>query len=308
MPRIFCFGVGYTARRLLGVLRQNGWEVAGTSRSPEQRATLASSVILAYDFPLQHAGATLEGTTHLLSSVPPDEDGDPVLRNHGPELSELGDVTWAGYLSTTGVYGDRAGDWVDETSVTAPTSVRGKRRLAAEAGWLELQRNGGLPVHVFRLAAIYGPGRSAIDAVREGRARRIAKPGQMFSRIHVDDIVQTLRASMQKPNPGSVYNLADDAPSPAHEVVEHACMLLGAEPPPLVELAEAQLSPAAMDFYADNKRVSNARLRRELGVTLRYPNYRRGLSAILRDADGRHSPRSEPMNGEPSGQEPSFAQ
>ena len=285
MPRIFCFGVGYTARRLLAALREDGWEVGGTSRSPEQREGLASAGIRAYDFPLSEPAAALAGTTHLLSSVPPEEDGDPVLRNHGPELSKLGSLVWAGYLSTTGVYGDHGGGLVDETSATAPTSVRGKRRLGAEAAWLDLHRESELPVHVFRLAAIYGPGRSAIEAVRQRRAQRIFKPGQVFSRIHVDDIVQTLRASMRQPSPGRVYNLADDAPSPAHEVVEHACALLDAEPPPLVQLAEAQLSPAAMEFYADSKRVSNARMRRELGVTLRYPDYRRGLSAILRDAD-----------------------
>jgi nucleoside-diphosphate-sugar epimerase len=187
-----------------------------------------------------------------------------------------------GYLSTTGVYGDRAGGWVDESGELRPTGDRGRRRVAAETAWLDLWRRRGVPVHVFRLAGIYGPRRSAFDSLRQARAQRIDKPGQVFSRIHVDDIAAVLSVSMAKPNPGAIYNVCDDDPAAPAEVIAYAAGLLGIELPPLVPFAQAELSDMAQSFYADNKRVRNDRIKRELGVELAYPDYRQGLAAILK--------------------------
>jgi nucleoside-diphosphate-sugar epimerase len=188
-------------------------------------------------------------------------------------------LDWAGYLSTTGVYGDTKGEWVSEAAWLKPTGDRQKRRVEAERGWLGIYRQYGVPMHLFRLAGIYGPGRSALDSVRAGDAKRVDKPGQVFCRVHVDDIAATLRASMAKPTLGAVYNVADDLPTPSHEVVEHACRLLGVEPPPLIPFDQAELSPMAASFYTDCRRVKNDRIKRQLGVTLAYPDYRAGLDA-----------------------------
>ncbi|MGB8276190.1 MAG: SDR family oxidoreductase [Alphaproteobacteria bacterium] len=288
--RLFCFGLGYTARALGSALRRQGFQVAGTCRDPESASRLREEgfEVALFDTgrPLGDATAALSGVTHLLSSVPPDAAGDPVLRTHGRDIAELaGALRWAGYLSTTGVYGDRQGGWVDEGSEVSPSGERGLRRAAAEADWLDLWWDGGLPVHVFRLAGIYGPGRSAIDQVRAGRARRIVKPDQVFSRIHVDDIVATLIASMERPRPGAVYNVCDDEAAPPQDVVAYACELLHAPPPPLVPFEDAGLSEMGRSFFDDNKRVRNDRIKDELGVRLRYPDYRSGLRAIL-EAEG----------------------
>jgi len=224
----------------------------------------------------------LNGATHLLVSVPPDAAGDPVLAQHGGDIGTLaGQLSWLGYLSTTGVYGDRGGGWVDETAQLLPTGERGRRRFTAEQGWLQLWRDRGAPVHIFRLAAIYGPGRSALDALRAGTAKRIDKPGQVFSRIHVEDLANVLIASMERPRPGAVYNVCDDNPAPPAAIVTHAAELLGIEPPPPMPLEAAGLSAMARSFYDDNKRVANHLIKTELGVTLRYPDYRTGLAAIL---------------------------
>ncbi len=282
-PRLFVFGLGYTAGLFADALKAEGWRIAATCRGEAKRAALEAQGIEAFPFdrgrPLADARAALEGTTHLLVSVPPDERGDPVLDHHGADLADLRTLDWGGYLSTTGVYGDTGGAWVGEAAWLRPTGDRQKRRVEAERGWLDLHRRFGVPMHLFRLAGIYGPGRSALDHVRRGTARRVDKPGQVFSRIHVADIAATLRASMARPTLGAVYNLADDLPSPAHEVVEYACRLLGVEPPPLVPFAEAGLSPMAASFYADCRRVRNDRIKRQLGVTLAYPDYRAGLDA-----------------------------
>jgi nucleoside-diphosphate-sugar epimerase len=281
--RLFCFGLGFSARVFARELMEEGWRVAGTCRTEDKRAALAAKGIEAFLFdrgrPLDDAAAALAGTTHLLSSVPPDANGDAVLDHHGADLRQLGGIAWAGYLSTTGVYGDRAGEWVDENSARTPSGFRSQQRLDAENAWLE----SGLPVHLFRLAGIYGPGRSALDQVRAGTARRIDKPGQIFSRIHVADIAQVLRASIDRPSAGAAYNVCDDNPGPPQAVIAEACRLLGREPPPLEPFDEARktMTPMALSFYADSKRVRNDRIKKELGVTLRYPSYREGLRAIL---------------------------
>jgi nucleoside-diphosphate-sugar epimerase len=273
MSRLLCFGFGYTARvfaRRLGA----DWTIIGTSRAGEGETQGFDR-----DHPL--AAADFAGVTHILASIPPDERGDPVLDRHAEDIAALPGLRWLGYLSTTGVYGTRYGGWVDETSELRPTGTRSARRAAAEAAWLELCRARGVPAHVFRLAGIYGPGRSPFDALRAAAAKRIDSPGQVFSRIHVDDIAEVLIASLARPHPGAIYNVCDDLPAAPPDVIAYAAGLLGIAPPPLTPLAEAALSPMARSFYADNKRVSNALIKRELGVVLRYPDYRAGLAAIL---------------------------
>ena len=283
MPRLFCFGLGYTALALARRLIAEGWSIAGTTRTAERRARLAAEGFDVHlfdrDRPLPDPAAALAGTTHLLTSIPPDESGDPVLDHHLADLRRCATLRWVGYLGTTGVYGDRGGAWVSEADAAAPNMTRTRRRAAAEAGWMASE----LPVHIFRLAGIYGPGpgRNALEAVRAGTARRIVKPGQVFGRVHVDDIVQVLCASMARPNPGAVYNVADDEPAPPQDVIAFACELLRVTPPPEVPYDEAELSPMARSFYADNRRIANARIKRELGGRLRYPTYREGLRAIL---------------------------
>jgi nucleoside-diphosphate-sugar epimerase len=284
--RLFVFGLGYSALVLARRLKAKGWRLAGTCRGEERRAALAAEGIAAFLFdgtqPLPDAAAALAGTTHLLQSVPPGRDGDPVLRHHASDLAALKGLRWVGYLSTTGVYGDRGGDWVDEKAGLHPSGPRGQARVKAERGWLDLGRF-GLAVHVFRLAGIYGPGRSALDTVREGRARRVVKPGQVFSRIHVEDIAGVLEASIGRPNPGAVYNVCDDDAAPPQDVITYACALLGVAAPPEIPYAEAAPSMSAMarSFYADSKRVANHRIKTELGVRLAYPDYRVGLKALL---------------------------
>jgi hypothetical protein len=280
---LFCFGLGYSALALARQLAGEGWMVAGTSRTTDQVARLRAlgfaAEIFDRDRPLP-TGA-LRGITHVLVSIPPDAVGDPALDCHGDDLAGSPGLAWLGYLSTTGVYGDRGGDWIDETSVLSPTGERGQRRVAAEQAWLDAWRDRGLPVHIFRLAAIYGPGRSPFAALRAGAAKRIDKPGQVFSRIHVDDLAQVLRASIARPRPGAVYNVCDNEPAPPAAVTAHAARLLGIDPPPLVPFEAAGLSPIARSFYDDNKRVRNALIKSELGIRLRYPDYRTGLAAVL---------------------------
>ena len=285
--RLFNFGHGYVATALAAALAPAGFAIAGTHRSAAQVAALAEQGHDAYRFDGTQAVSpeALEGVTHLLLSVPPDDDGDPVLRYHRAAIGALaGRLRWAGYLSTTGVYGDRAGGLVDETSALEPVGARGRRRVAAEAAWLAMAREFGLPVHVFRLAGIYGPGRNQLAAIRDGTARRIVKPGQLFSRIHVDDIVGILRASMARPRPGAVYNVCDDEAAPPQDVVAHAARLLGRQPPPEIPFEAAALTPMAQSFFAESKRVSNRLVKDELGYRFRYPTYREGLEALLRGA------------------------
>jgi len=281
-PRfLFCFGLGYTARRLAESLRAEGWRVAGTAREPGAGGNEIPVHRFDRDHPLEDAHAALAGVTHLLVSIPPDAAGDPVLDRHADAIAAADDLEWIGYLSTTAVYGDHGGGWVDEETPTAPTSPRARARVRAERLWLNYWWGHGIPVQIFRLAGIYGPGRSALDQLRAGTAKRIEKPGQVFSRIHVDDIVAALRASIARPRGGAIYNVCDDRPAPPGEVVAFAAALLGVDPPPPIPFEKAELSPMARSFYADNKRVRNDRIKRELGVALRYPDYEAGLRAIL---------------------------
>jgi len=283
-PHLLCFGCGYVAKTLAARLLQEGWRVSGTTRDEEKARALQALGIepLIFDGDSALPEDVLADVTHVLHSVPPREEGDPVLRSHGETLAALPQLQWFGYLSTTGVYGDHGGDWVTEESALQATSARSRRRVEAEAAWRALLERHGLPLHVFRLAGIYGPGRNQLTALRQGRARRIAKPGYVFGRIHVEDICRALEASIAAPQPGAVYNLADDLPEEPEVVVAYAADLLGIAPPPLVPFDEAELTPMAKSFYLDCRRVSNRRLREELGVALAYPTYKEGLSALAK--------------------------
>lgn len=281
--RLFVFGLGYVGEAFAKVLQARGWRVAATARSPEQVRALAEKGVEPVDPADREAMArALVGVNAILVTAPPGPDGCPALESIVPALAQAEAFPdWIGYLSTTGVYGDFEGRWVFETSPLKAQSVEGARRVGAERDWQEVGRGMGLTVAVFRLPGIYGPGRSALDRLRAGEGRRIVKPGQVFSRIHVDDIVSGLLASLDRPRAGGVYNLVDDAPAPPQDVMEHAAKLLGAPVPPDLPFNELGLSPATRRFYAENKRVSNARAKAELGWRPRYPTYREGLAAIL---------------------------
>jgi nucleoside-diphosphate-sugar epimerase len=291
MKKLFCFGLGFSAGALASRLLADGWTVAGTTRTAERCKALRSQGIDAVVFDGETVTApllqALQDTTHLVDSVPPSGDAAcPTLEVLGPQIAAIESLDWVGYLSTTGVYGDHGGAWVDETTPLSPNLERSARRVAAEEAWLVMHERFGLPVHVFRLAGIYGPGRGVLEQVRKGRARRIVKPGQVFSRIHVDDIVGTLLASMARPHPGAVYNVCDDYPEEPAVVVVYACELLGVALPDPVPFEEADLSDMARSFYADNKRVRNDRIKDELGVVLMYPSYLEGMRADLEKTGG----------------------
>lgn len=287
--KLFCFGYGYTCDYVGHELLQRAdWSVAGTTRDVEKREVLKQRGIEAHLFdwetPLPDPMLVLEDVTHLLISTPPNDDGDPTFLLHSEEILQLKNLKWIGYLSTTSVYGDRDGEWVDENSELRPSSQRGSRRKKAEDQWLSISSE-QLPVHVFRLAGIYGPGRSALDSIRAGMARRIEKPGHAFSRIHVEDIVNVLLTSMAKPQAGTAYNVCDDQAAPSHEIIAYACELIGRPPPPLIPFDQADLSPMARSFYSDNKRLRNDKIKTELGVNLKYPTYKEGLKACQEAED-----------------------
>lgn len=284
--KLFCFGYGYSCDYLGHALMDQGqWEITGTTRDSEKRAELQARGIRAYLFDYEHTlpdpRRVLDGITHVLISTPPGDEGDLSFLIHARDILDIPTIEWVGYLSTTAVYGHRDGEWVDENSEIRPSSQRGSRRVKAEEQWLSLYHSHKLPVHIFRLAGIYGPGRSALDSIRAGVATRIDKPGHAFSRVHVEDIVQVLEASMNKPNPGAAYNVCDDRAAPSHEVIAYACELLGRPVPPLIPFAEADMSPMARSFYADNKRVCNDLIKTELGVDLKYKDFKAGLQACL---------------------------
>ncbi|MFV0298684.1 MAG: SDR family oxidoreductase [Hyphomicrobiaceae bacterium] len=284
--RLVCLGFGFSARAVCALAAEAGYEIVGTARSPERLdlVTRLGGRGVVFDGQSRSAelASLLAGASHVLVSVPPGNEGDPALALHGADLEAAAGLSWIGYLSTVGVYGDRQGGWVDESTPPAPTSQRSRWRLAADEQWLEFGRRTGTCVEVFRLAGIYGPGRSAFDALRKGTARRIDSPGQVFNRIHVEDIARGVWAAMTGSRRGGVYNFADDEPAPAHEVTAFAAGLLGLDPPPLVPIAQASLSPMAASFYAECKRVRNGQLKTLLGGSLRYPSYREGLRGILR--------------------------
>ncbi len=279
--KLFVYGYGFAAQALRRRLSPRGWTVAATYRTDD--ATLIADGVRPVQADDRAAIVReLADTQAVLITAPPGPEGCPGLQALVPALAQAQAFPdWIGYLSTTGVYGDRRGGWGFEDSRLAAQSLEGARRGAAERDWLEVGRGMGLTVTTHRLPGIYGPGRSAFDRLREGRARRVAAPGQVFSRIHVDDLAAGLEASMARPRAGGIYNLCDDFPAPNSEVVAYAARLLGIEPPPETPLDMNALSPAARRFYAETKRVSNARAKAELGWLPAYPTYREGLAAIL---------------------------
>ena len=279
---LISFGHGYSAQALARRLLPQGWVIYGTTRKAEKAEALREDGVIPVMWPDGDLSEAFEAATHILVSAGPDEEGDPVLAKLEPRIREIAPrLEWAGYLSTTGVYGDHGGEWVDESAPLTPATKRGKLRVMAETQWRDID---GLPLHIFRLAGIYGPGRGPFEKVRNGTARRIVKQGQVFSRTHVEDIAQVLEASINRPNPGAAYNVCDNDPAPPQDVIAHAAELLGMPVPPEVPFEEAEMSPMARSFYAESKKVDNRRIREELGVELKYPDYRTGLKALLAEA------------------------
>jgi dTDP-D-glucose 4,6-dehydratase len=283
MKRLLCFGFGFCAEALAERLGKNAWLITGTSRTAEGCAAIAARGFAAIRFdalaPIDPS--IIAGHDHILLSIPPDKNGDPVLRWHVEHiLASRRSFRWIGYLSSTAVYGDRSGGWVDESASLIPSSERAARRVHAEQQWLGLCRSHALPAHIFRLAGIYGPGRNQLLSIRAGTARAIVKPGQVFSRIHVEDIAGVLEASIATPRSGRIYNVCDNEPAPPENVVAYAAELMSVPPPSQVDVALAGLTPMALSFYDDSKRVSNRRIKEELGYRLLYPTYREGLTAL----------------------------
>jgi nucleoside-diphosphate-sugar epimerase len=284
MNTLFIFGLGYSATHFARSALQKGWRVIGTCRNTDNAKALSELGIEVILFDglsaLPDFKERLKDVTHILHSIAPDpESGDCVLNFHQEDLESLSKLSWMGYLSTTGVYGNWDGALVDETHECRPKNKRSIVRKQAEDQWL----NSELPIHVFRLAGIYGPKRSLFDQIKKGRIKTISKPGHVFSRIHIDDIRGVLWASITKPNPKAVYNLCDDEACEPLKVAEAAYEMLGQTPPPVQTFAEAakSMSPMALSFWQDNKRVDNTRIKKELGYQLIHPGYREGLRSIL---------------------------
>jgi nucleoside-diphosphate-sugar epimerase len=276
---LLSFGHGFSAQALAKTLLAQGWTVIGTTRNPSKIKALRASGVTPLLWPDHNLHDAINHASHLLVSAAPDDRGDPLLAAHGDDIRRAAPhLQWVGYLSTTGVYGDHQGGWVDETTPLTPSTRRGRLRVQAEHQWQDIP---GLALHIFRLAGIYGPGRGPFEKVRKGIARRIIKQNQLFSRIHVDDIAQVLTASIARPNPGAIYNLCDDDPAPPEDVIAYAAQLLGLPVPPAIPHETAEMTPMARSFYAESKRVQNDRIKKELGVKLLYPNYREGLQALL---------------------------
>lgn len=284
MTHLLAFGLGYSAGVLANRLTQDGWHIAGTSTSASGAARLDArgwqGIVFDGSSPSPGVQAALAQATHIVLSIPPGATGDPAFLHHADDMARAPHLRWIGYLSTVAVYGDQKGGWVDESTPPNPMSERGQRRLEAEQAWLALGAASGKPVMVFRLPGIYGPGRSAIDDLADGTARRLIKPDQVFNRIHVDDIAGALRASIGRPQPGAIYNVTDDEPAAPQDVVAYAAALTGRPCPPDIPFATAQLSPMARSFYSENKRVRNNRIKNELGFQPAYPTFREGLASI----------------------------
>ena len=276
---LLCIGFGYCASAAARLVLLDGWSVYGTARNGTSFAKIRETGTSPLMFPSTRLRDVMRQTSHLLISAAPTPAGDPVLREfYDAVTSRAAEFDWVGYLSTTGVYGNHDGDWVDETTPITPTSERAEQRRSAEIEWCSIP---DLPLHIFRLAGIYGPNRNPFGKLRNGTAQRIIKPRQQFSRVHVDDIAHALVASMQRPNPIAIYNVCDDEPAPPQDVIEYAARLIELPVPPDIPFSEANLSAMAKSFFADNKRVRNDKMKRELGVSLKHSNYRAGLRHIL---------------------------
>ena len=274
--RLLCIGYGFSARALTPLLHPLGWSITGTTRSAEKAEAMRAEGVTSIIWPGTDLDDALQAASHLLISAAPSPDGgDPLLASVDFNAHRF---DWVGYLSTTGVYGNHDGAWVDESTPLTPSTRRGALRVAAESAWQATD----LPLHIFRLAGIDGPGRGPFSKVRNGTARRIIKAGQMFSRIHADDIAQVVAASIAQPRPGAIYNLCDDDPAPPQDVLAYAAELLGLPLPPEVDFDSAEMTPMARSFYEENKRVRNDLIKSELGVRLKYPSYKEGLQSLLK--------------------------
>ncbi len=276
---LLSIGHGYCARALAKRLLPQGWRIIGTTRSAEKMGEIASSGVEPLVWPGTNLGPLIRKVPHILVSAAPGPDGDPVLNAHHADIAAAADhLRWLGYLSTTGVYGDHGGTWVDEDTPLSPSTKRGVARVEAETRWRAVP---DLPLHIFRLAGIYGPGRGPFAKVRDGTARRIIKEGQVFSRIHVDDIAKALDLSLHRPTPGAIYNLCDDDPAPPQDVIAYAADLLGLPVPPAIAIDDAEMSDMARSFYAESKKVRNDRIKQALGWEPSFPTFRSGLDALV---------------------------
>jgi nucleoside-diphosphate-sugar epimerase len=285
--RLLALGFGYSAKEIARQLQAEGWRISGTGRSAQSLAEMEREGVEPILFDGQNAEADLKtaisGATHLLISIPPGPDGDPILKLCGEAIAKASALSWIGYLSTIGVYGDHGGGWVDEATPATPLSQRSRERAEAEVAWAAFARSLSVPLDIFRLAGIYGPGRSPLDRLRNGKAQVIVKPGQVFNRIHVADIAQTVVKAIAKPPAAPqarIFNVADDEPAPPQEVMAFAAQLLGMEPPPFIRYEEANLTEMGRSFYEESKRARNDAIKRDLGVTLLYPTYREGLRSL----------------------------
>lgn len=284
-PFLLCFGMGFSAMALVERLDRAEWRIAATATTPEKSERIAKrygieASVFDGSAPSQGVRSALLEATHIVVSAPPDEAGDPVLLQHAADIAAAPRLQWIGYLSTIGVYGDHKGGWLDETTPENPMQDRSRWRREAEMAWQRLGSERGTKCVLFRLAGIYGPGRSAIENVRSGRARRIIKPGQKFNRIHVEDIAAVVHAAMLGRGAYDVYNLADDEPSPPEDVIVHAAELLAMPTPPAIAFDDPSISEMQRSFYSESKLVRNDRIKQDLGVRLAYPTYREGLAAI----------------------------
>jgi nucleoside-diphosphate-sugar epimerase len=283
---VFFFGMGYsslaTARAIHQIIDEDV-PVFGTTRTEDGLEALADSPYRAHLFDGDSPGKTLvddlKRATHVVLSIPPTEAGDPALRMHRADLDAAPDLEWLCYFSTVGVYGDFGGAWIDESAPTRPINQRSAHRVEVEDQWRAYAAERGVPLLILRLAGIYGPGRSAFDKLREGTARRIVKPNQVFNRIHVEDIGRVTALAAQRKLAGT-FNLADDEPAPPQDLIAYAARQLGVPVPPDIPFEAANMTPMARSFYSDNKRVSNKAIKEALGIELLYPTYREGLDAI----------------------------
>lgn len=284
--RVFFFGMGYssleTARAIHSTIDAKA-SIAGTTRSEETVERFADSPYRLHLFDGLHPGPTLgddlRAATHVVLSIPPNDSGDPALNLHRADLDAAANLEWLCYFSTVGVYGDFGGAWIDETAPTRPINRRSAQRVEIEQRWRDYAKARGVPLFILRLAGIYGPGRSSFDKLREGTARRIIKPNQVFNRIHVEDIGRVTALAAGAKLEG-IFNLADDEPAPPQDLIAYAAQKLGVPVPPDIPFDKAEMMPMARSFYADNKRVSNRAIKQALGIELLYPNYRAGLDAI----------------------------
>ncbi len=283
--RLFCFGLGFSGLAVARKLMVGGWPVGGTCRGSDKANALREEGVDARVFtggrPMEGAQAALSGTTQLLVSIAPGKQGDPALLHHEDDFAMLaGSLQRIIYFSTTAVYGDHGGKWIDEDTPVNPQSQRAGRRVKAEEAWSSFAARLSVPLDILRLSGIYGQGRNQIEKLSAGKARRIVKPGHVFNRIHVDDIARVVEALMKANVPGAIYNLADDEPAPPQDVVLYAAGLAGIEPPAEESFDDAEMTEMARSFYGESKRVANARVKQQLAIQLNFPTYREGLSAI----------------------------